>query len=229
MGSYQEEQLRLIKRIEEGFKNGQSPSTIVEPVDDYTKDNRICLTLVTFLPSNLENGIIKKLIIPLQNADQRHYFYVPTSFHITIQNVRTIAQPPLFNNADIEKVKAVLERTIPQFSSLEFNLKRIFQLPTSLSICAFTDKSLGNLALRIREELVKEGVSDNKQYANREVVFANTTFCRYQTEPNEEFKKLVNELKDVKIGEFEAKDVSLITTNCVCLPEMTKILSSNIL
>ena len=103
MQSYQKLQFDLIEKIECDFREGKEPSTIVEPVPDYIHDDRICLTAISFLPQEVEDEIITKIIKPLREADSRQYFYVPSSFHVTIQNVRTIANPPLFNDRDIEK------------------------------------------------------------------------------------------------------------------------------
>ena len=226
MQSYSTLQRGLIKRIEEGFIKGESPSTIVTPVKDYATDIRVCLAGVVFLPKDIEEKIISEVINPLREADPRQYYYVPSSFHITIQNVRTIENPPLFTDSDIKKSRDVFSKIIPQFKPISFSLESIFQLPTSLSICAFTDSFLGSLAKELRSKLAEAGVPDNKKYADNDIVIANSTFCRFQTKPNEEFLSKVNHLKNIHIGEFEANKVELVTTNCVCIPTMTKIIST---
>jgi 2'-5' RNA ligase len=224
MDSYQQKQLKLITQIEERFKNGEAPSTIVEPVKDYKTDDRICLTGVVFIPDELEQRIIKDLVLPLQKADNQQYYYVPGSFHITIQNIRTINNPPLFSEKDIDIVKKVFQKVVPKHKAFSISIRRLFDLPTSLSIAAFSDEAFKNFVLELREELDREGVPDNKSYASAEVIFGNITIARYVQEPNNAFREKLAELKDAAIGELQVKNVSLITTNSVCIPNKTTII-----
>lgn len=221
---YPQKQLQLIQEIEEKFKRGENPSTIVEPVKDYTADNRICLTSVVFIPAGLEQEIIENLIKPLQKADGNQYFYGPGSFHMTIQNIRTINNPPLFNQEDIGKTRSIFEKVVPKYRVFNIELKRLFELPTSLSICAFTNEILGELCSELRSELAKIGVPDNKTYASDNMVLGSTTVSRYTNEPNASFHNVIKELKSLEIGNFEVKTISLITTNAVCLSGITKII-----
>jgi len=227
--NYQAKQLDVIKRIEESFRKGQAASTIVEPVSDYINDNRICLTSVVFIPQDLEEIIIDKVINPLKKINPIQYFYIPGSFHITITNIRTIANPPLFNDGDIEKVKDVLKRVIQKHSSFSVEIKRLFELPTSLAISAFSDETLGYLALELRKEFKKAGVADNKTYEDKDIVIGNTTISRFTNTPNPEFRQKVKELKEIEIGTFEVNKISLITTNAVCHPSKTKIVEEYLL
>lgn len=224
MDNYQTKQLELTKKIEESFKKGQSLSTVVEPVSDYMNDNRICLTSVVFIPQDLEKRIIENVINLLRKINPIQYFYIPSSFHVTIANIRTIENPPLFNNKDIEKVREVFKMVISKYRSFAFEIKRLFELPTSLAISAFSDETPGNLVLELREELKKAGVPDNKTYANENIVIGSTTISRFTNSPNPDFKKKVKELKEIDIGSFEVRKISLITTNAVCYPSKTKII-----
>lgn len=224
MDSYQDRQLELIKKIEESFKKGKAPSTIVEPVSNYVNDNRICFTSVAFVPSNLVQKMIEQVINLLRKVDPMQYFYIPGSFHITINNIRTIANPPLFNNEDIEKARGVFKRIIPKYKPFTFELKRLFELPTSLAISAFSNEILGNLALELRAELKQAGIPDNKTYAAEDVIIGNATISRFTDTPNPAFKEKIKELKEIEIGSFEVKKVFLITTNSVCHPTKTKII-----
>lgn len=229
MDNYQAKQLEATKRIEESFKRGQVVSSIVEPVSDYINDNRICLTSVIFIPAELEELIMDKVIDPLREINPIQYFYIPGSFHITANNIRTIADPPLFNDQDIEKVKEVFKKVVPRYNSFTFELKRLFELPTSLAISAFSDKTLGNLALDLRDKLKNAGVADNKTYDNNDIVIASTTISRFTNTPNPGFKQKVKELKEIKIGTFEVNKISLITTNAICYPSKTKIIEEYLL
>lgn len=229
MDNYQAKQLKTTKRIEEGFKKGQTVSTVVETVSDYVSDDRICLTSVAFVPQNLEKIIIDKVINPLRETNPTQYFYIPNSFHVTINNIRTIANPPLFNKEDIEKVKEVFKKVVPKYNSFTFELKRLFELPTSLAISAFSNETLKHLSLELRAELKKTGVPDNKTYLDEDIVIASATISRFTNIPNPGFKQKVKDLKEIEIGNFEVNKISLITTNAVCHPTKTKIIEEYLL
>lgn len=222
--TYQQKQFDLFEKIEKSFKKGESPSTIVEPVKDYVKDNRICLTAAVFMSPDIQRIIETKVIKPLKEADGSQYYYLPESLHLTIQSVRTSHHPPEFTHEDIKKVRGVLDEIIPKHKKLNFNLKGLFELPTSLGIRAFSDASLTSLVSELREKLQTAGVPDNKTYASNEVVFGNVTVCRYKNSPKNSFQEKVSQLKDVEIGQLRVKNISLITTNPVCHPKWTKIL-----
>jgi 2'-5' RNA ligase len=227
--NYQTKQLELIKKIEESLKNGQQISTLVDPVSDYVNDNRICLTSVVFLPKDLQEKIISCIINPLKETDPDQYFYIPDSFHVTINNIRTIENPPLFNNDDLEKAQKVFRKVVSKYHSFSFELKGIFELPTSLAIPAFSDETLGNLVLELRSELKKAGVPDNKTYADDNIVIGSTTIARFTKTPNSRFKQKVDTLKETEIGNFEVVKISLITTNAACHPSKTKIIDDYLL
>lgn len=227
MDTYWQKQLKLIEEIEKKSKRGENPSTIVEPVKDYANDDRICLTGVVFVPKELEQKILDELIKPLQEVDASQYFYVSGSLHVTIQNVRTINNPPLFTNNDIQKASKVFEELVPRHKSFRLELKRLFELPTSLALCAFSDQSLKELVFELRAELSKAGVPDNKSYASDDVVLGNVTIARYTQEPKDEFKNKIKELKETKIGNFDVQRIFLITTNSVCIPNKTRIIKSH--
>lgn len=224
MNSYHQKQQKVISQIENEDKSGKSPSTIVKPVKDYINDNRICFTSVVFLPIQLEQKIIDKIIILLSKADRHQYFYTPGSFHLTIQNIRTISDPPLFNNNDIEKTKEVFAKIIPKYNRFTFKLKGLFELPTSLAVCGYTDETFTTLSSELTHKLIKAGVPDNKKYFTQDIIFGNLTFCRYTQKPNAQFMKIVSELKNVEIGDFEVKSISLITTNAAATPNKTQII-----
>lgn len=224
MASYQQKQHELFRELEEKFKKGETPATIVEPVQDYVNDNRICLTSAVFIPQPLQKTIIDKVISPLKNSGRRQYYYLPQSLHMTIQNIRTINHPPLFSERDIKKVQNVFRRVIPKHKSFIFELRGLFEVSTSLSVRGYSDETLKYLILNLRKGLERVGVPDNKTYASGEVFFGNVSVVRYTTSPNTAFFKKVKELKDIDIGRFKARTISLITTNSVCHPKKTKII-----
>lgn len=224
MMSYQRKQRLLIKEIEERFKRGEIPSTIIQPVENFANDKQICLTSVEFISENIQKIIVDKLIKPLKKADEKQYFYPPSSLHLTIQNIRTIRYPPLFTKEDIETTKKVFREIVKKYTFPVFHLKDLFSLPWSLSLCAYTNKIYGDMVLNLREALTQAGIPDDKKYASRDIVFGNITLCRYNKKPNNSFIKKIEELKDVNIGKFRAENIFLITTNSVCHPDSTEIL-----
>lgn len=226
---YQQKQRELFDRLEEKFKKGERPATIVEAVSDYINDNRICLTSVVFVQKTLRVIIDKKLIKPLREADPRQYYHLPQSFHLTIQNIRTINHPPLFNDGDIAKAKIVFEKVIPKYRQFEFKLEGLFELPTSLGIRAFSDDTIKNLCFELRKRLKAVGVPDNKKYISDEIIIGNVSVCRYTQPPNNAFLAEVKKLKNVEIGQLPIKTISLITTNAVCHPKWTRIVKEFVL
>jgi hypothetical protein len=229
MVNYQKKQKLLFEKIENDFKVGKSPSTIVDPVKDYANDNQICLTSVVFLSDEIKRNIEEKIILPLKKLDKRQYYYLPQSLHVTIQNVRTIHNPPLFSADDVEKVKKVLRRIIPKYHHFEFSIRGIFDLPTSLSLRAYSDEVFGKLVLELRNALNEEGVPDNKKYASSNIIIANTTVCRYTVPPSEVFLNTIRTTKEINVGSMIVKEIFLISTNAICYPNKTKIIERYLL
>ncbi len=223
MDDYASRQLALIKSIEEQFRVGKSPSTIVDAVSDYETDDRICLTALTYLPSKLQKKIYVEIVEPLKKIDNRQYFYESSALHITVQNVRVINNPPHFTKDDIEKARKVFNEVVAKHGPLKVEILRIFELPTSFALSAFTTFEWEELVFDLRSQLKKVGVPDDKSYAPGPVL-ANTTICRYTTPPNEEFMCKLKKLKEIRIGSFDVKNILLVTTNAVSLPSKTTII-----
>jgi len=224
MTDYQNKQYKLLETIEIQFKDNKSPTQIVETTDDYKNDPKICLTAVSFLPGKLARTINDRLVIPLQKSDLKQFFFLPESLHITIKNIRTLNDPPLYNNQDINNAIKVFDEVIKRHKVIKFQLKGLFELPTSLGIRAYCDESLKNLALDLDEGLNTIGTPDNKKYASNEIFFGNVTICRYTTQPNTKFIEIINKLKEEYFGELLIKKISLITTNTAVDPKKTKII-----
>lgn len=174
MDGYASRQLALVKSIEEQFKAGKSPSTIVDPVSDYETDERICLTALTYLPSKLQEKIYEEIVEPLKKIDNRQYFYESPALHITVQNVRVINNPPHFTKDDIEKAGKVFKEAVAKHGPLRVEIQRIFELPTSFALSAFTTFEWEEFVFDLRIQLEKAGVPDDKSYAPGPVL-ANTT------------------------------------------------------
>lgn len=221
---YQTKQYNLFEKIEKKFKNNKIPSDIVKKTDNYRNDQRICLTAVSFLPKQLSKQINTNLINPLQKYDPKQFFFLPESLHLTIKNIRTLNDPPLYNNQDIDNTIEVFDEVIKKHQVIKFQLKGLFELPTSLGIRAYCDEGLKNLVLNLDEALNKIGTPDNKKYASNEIFFGNITICRYTIDPNKKFINIINKFKKEDFGEIQVQQISLITTNTAVDPKKTKII-----
>jgi 2'-5' RNA ligase len=224
MEEYQKRQHKLFEQLEARFKENIDAAETVEPVADYVSDNRICLTSVVFLPEKLIEDINKKIVKEFSGADNAQYFYLPESFHLTIQNIRTINDPPLFTDEDIEKVRCIFREIIPKHKKFLITLKGLFETPTSFSVRGYCGDDLHKLILDLRGGINSVGVPDNKKYGSDEVFFGNVTICRYTKTPNDDFLKAIKKIKNVEIGDLLVDKISLITTNAVAYPGKTKII-----
>ena len=225
---FQKLQKDLFDRIEVQAKRGNSLNTLVS-MRDFDNDNSRCLTSVFFLSQTEVVSDIQKLMDKMKIADNRQYYYPDSSFHLTIQNIRTESIPPLYNEEDVEKAKRVFDKIIPKHKSIKCHLKGLFELPTSIAIRGYTDESLKELVLDLRQELIAAGVPDNKKYASDSVFFCNSTICRYQTQPNSKFFETVKRYKEQDFGIVTIDGVSLITTNSVASQNYTNVILQIIL
>lgn len=224
MNSYQEKQVKVFEILEEGFKKDQDFAHIVSPVSDYDSDKRICLTSISDCTTVVKTKINQELINPLKESDPRQHYFATDALHITIQNIKVVADPPSFTEEDIQKVQEVFREVVPKHPPITFYLKGLFELPASLAIRAFTDSSYADLVWDLRQGLEKAGVPDDKHYAPSKEVIANLTVCRFTTTPNPRFLQVVRNLKEIDLGEFTIQTIKLITTNSVLTQAKTKII-----
>lgn len=221
--TFQKLQKELIDRIEIQAKKGNSNNTLVA-MRDFKHDTSRCLTSVFFLSQTQTASQLQKFTEELKEVDNRQYYYQVSSLHITIQNIRIESVKPLFNQGDIDRAKQVFAKIVPKHKPITCHLKGLFELPTSIAIRGYTDESLKDLVLDLRQELISAGVSDNKKYASDSVFFCNSTICRYQTSPNNEFFKIIQQNNNRDFGIVSINEVSLITTNSVADPKSTNII-----
>lgn len=224
--SYFERQKQLVEQIEASIKRGDLNSTVVEIQTDYENDNKICLTSVVFPSPEICEAIDNKIIKPLQKIEPRHYYYSPESFHLTIKNIKTISNPPLFTKDDIEKVKLLYGQIIPKNRSFSFHLQGLVAFPTSISLIGYSDERLQKIVLELDKGLKAVGVPDDKKYVSDTVFFGNISLCRFTRQPSEQFYNKINELKTIEIGWVPVDEISLITCNVVCNKNGRKILGS---
>eukprot|EP01121_Diplochlamys_sp_Union-15-3_P019981 TRINITY_DN7659_c0_g1_i1.p1 TRINITY_DN7659_c0_g1~~TRINITY_DN7659_c0_g1_i1.p1 ORF type:complete len:233 (-),score=37.05 TRINITY_DN7659_c0_g1_i1:111-809(-) len=222
MSTYQEQQELLIRKIEAEYKKGKDLNlSIIRKNKDFALDDRMCLTSVVFPPKHILDRIEERIFKPLREADPTQFYYPRESMHLTFQSIQNIAKPPTFNEEDIVKVSEILARVVPKCKRFKYVLKGIFELPTSICVCAFIPEEIVPFLKEIRAELIKIGLPDNKVYASDSILFSNISCIRFNETPNEAFQKKKEELNWIEIGEFEATHVTLIASNGVCHPDKT--------
>lgn len=224
--SYQEKQLLAMRDLEAASADGGTRSTIVPMLRDaaaYASDDRLCLTAVCFLDETLASSISSEFLAQLKETDPHHYFYLPRSMHVTIQNLRTICAPPSFDAEHIRTAEDVLARVIAAHKAFELKLEGILKLPTSVSIAGLSDEGLPELVLDLRQALADAGIADDKKY-NGDVVFANVTVCRYTHSPSEPLLNLLESQGDRFFGSLPVRAIDLITTNAACHPDKTTVI-----
>jgi len=215
----------LVKELENIFIKGESKSTVVDMQKDYANNKQITLTSVVFLPKNITDSITKNIINPLQRIEPNQYFYPAASMHLTIKNIRTIHEPPIFNESDVNKVNKLFNDIIPKFQPFEFKVEDVLIFPTSISVMAYSDDILQKLVLALDNGLKEIGVSDDKKYLSDSVFWGNITVCRFTEKPSDLFIAEVKKMRNLKIGKFKVENINLITCNAVCRENSKKIIA----
>jgi len=186
----------------------------------------MCLTSVAFLPGDTAQDIHRSIVRPLQAVEPDHHYYSPDAMHITIKNIRTIHNPPLFTEADVKKVDRLFAELIPRHTSFPFWLEEVVPFPTSVSLIAYSDVGLRDLVCTLDAGLNKIGIPDNKQYVSNDVYCGNVTWCRYTRQPSQKFSDTLEQMTHVYQGALKVEVIHLITCNSVCAPESRRILHS---
>lgn len=224
MTPFQQKQLDLMRQMESSLASGSRASTIVPLQADYATDTQMCLSVNSFVPSTIAAAIQAKLIEPLRQIDPAQYYYPNESLHITFHSVRIIHDPPTYTDQDIKTSHRLLTKFIPLEQPFPFILHGILSMPTSVSVIALIIPEYNRFIRKLRHLFVDSGIPDDKKYFSDEIVFANTTICRYTHKPSSEFLEKLKVLKDMYVGEFVAKDVSLVETNAGAFPSKTTVL-----
>ncbi|HCC21896.1 TPA: hypothetical protein DEP86_00665 [Candidatus Uhrbacteria bacterium] len=208
---------------------GDCGSTVVKMRKSYESNVETCLTSVVFLGDELGQKVQDKIIGPLSAIDPSQYFPPINSLHLTIKNVRTVGDPPLFDSTDAALAKQVFDRVLPSFHVFDFELKGLVRFPTSVSLMGYSDSVLYELVSALDSELKNAGVPDNKKYASEKVFFGNVTVCRFTSQPSEKFLAKIEEMRDLSIGTLKVKEVQLITGDIMCSAVSREVLGKYIL
>ena len=222
---YRELQERAVNQLRAG--SGRNPGASIVPMrSDYDSDPAMCLTSVAFLPDDIAQAVHRNVVQPLKAIEPEHHYYSPDSMHMTIKNVRTIHNPPLFTEDDVRKVKRLFAELVPQHPTFAFSLEELVPFATSVSLVAYSDGTLQNLVQSLDAGLKQIGVPDNKRYVSKDVFFGNVTLCRYTREPSEGFRAAVEQMAQAYQGVVNVEVVHLITCNSVGDPKTRRVLHS---
>lgn len=212
MNTHQQHQLAVISTIEEQVHNNSLNVSVVDHIEDYRNDNRICLTNVHFPSSALINAT-EHIIDSLKEIEPSYYYYPQKSLHMTIKNVRVIHNPPQFTEEDIQKVEKVLTEIVPKQKSFHVYFYRLLVFKNSLSLIGTTDPELDEIIFRLDKRLREVGIPDDKTYANTKYFFSNMTLARFPNASNA-FIKRVKELSNhLTIQPYTVDSVSLVSGN----------------
>lgn len=223
MTPFQQRQLTLMRQMETRLASGSNASTIVPVQTDYINDPQLALSLNAYLPKEIATTIRTRLIEPLKVIDPTHYYYPVEALHVTIHSVRIIHDPPMYTPQDIETSKRLLEQRIPLEQPFPFVFHGVMSLPTSVAVIALITPEYDRFAKSLRRAFIDTGIPDDKTYFTDEMVFANTTFCRYTQKPTQAFLEKLQTLKDLHIGEFVATEASLVEINAGAHPSKTRV------
>jgi len=213
LGRYAAQQQVAVSTLQAQFDQGLATSaTIVAPVQEYTLDNRRFLGVLAFPPPPAIEKI-QLLQAALQAADSRQFYIPGHGLHITIKNIRTIADPPKFSSQDVINASALLSTVVPNHSRIAMLGQGLLITPSSVSIPLFTTAGYGDLVTDLNHNLNKIGLPDDKAYSSQTVFFTNITIVRYTTKPNESFFQQLTAGNTIGIAPFVVDSVSLVTSN----------------
>lgn len=226
MTPFQTRQLELMRQMEASLARDPTSSEIVSMQSDYSQDNKLCLTTVSFLPETLCNTIYEEIINPLAGIDSDQYYFPKSSLHVTIHNIRVVRDPAGFTDSDITLARDLLRSSIPTYSAPTFELVGLLSMPTSISIIALVDPTYDQMVKSIRAQFAEANLADDKKYFTNEIVFANITICRYTKSPTKLFLETVQKNNEKIFGNFSPSETTLVTTNAGIHPSKTTIIES---
>lgn len=212
-----------MRQMETRLASDENASTIVSLQTDYATDTQLCLSTNCFLSNDIANTIQTKIIKPLYRRDPTQYYYANESLHITLHSIRVIHDPPSYTHSDIKTSKQLLTKLVPKQNAFPVALHGILSMPTSVAIIVLITPEYDHFIANLRKEFIQAGIPDDKKYFTDEIVFANTTICRYVHKPSSAFLQKLKNLRNSDMGNFLIKDVSLVETNAGCHPSKTKI------
>jgi len=212
-------QRRVVRKLTGESEYESTRASVVPRIDNYETDESLCLTSVVFPPADLGECIKANLIEPLRKFDPDHYYYPAESLHVTVKNVRTIANPPNFGEEQICAAQSVLQTIVPTFPRFKLILEDLVAFENSAAVVGYSDRTLGNLILALDSALRSAGVPDDKQYVSDSAFFGSMTICRFTSPPSASFVRQLSQLSINLDEEFQVELVKLMICNAVCYAE----------
>jgi len=114
---------------------------------------------------------VHQLIDNLKKLDHSIYYYPDTSLHMTIKNLRTVANPPNFDEQVIEQAKTIFSRVVSQHHAFQAYYYRLLLFPNNLALVGTTDEELDKIIFDLDRALIEAGIPDNKVYINDKYFF----------------------------------------------------------
>ena len=210
---HQQKQIEVINEIENQVKFGHLKFSTVEPVKDFDNDRRICLTSVHF-PSQKLLKQVEKITKPFRNISPNHYYYRPTSLHLTIKNIRVISNPPNFGDIEIKKAAKIFSQVIPKHKHFHAYFSHLLLFTSNLALIGTTDPELDEIHSELDRKLKQIGIPDDKIYTNNKYFFCNMTLVRFNSKPSSKFLAKVAEINNsLAIEPYLIDSVTLIKAN----------------
>jgi hypothetical protein len=214
--SYQARQAALIRMLQTNYLDTGKKPTLVPIQKDYEGTRDRCLTLVGFFDPVVSDRISRTVIAPLRAVEPKHFYYPPDALHITVKNVRTAAEPPLFTDEQADRVGEAFAEVLADVRSLEFSLRGLLRLPTSISVVGYCDDYFARLVRTLDNVLKEVEVPDDKRYVSQEIFFANSTVCRFRDRPSQTLLERVLDLADLDLGVAKLSSLQLLSCNPAC-------------
>ena len=223
---YHSLQREVVKKLIEDSARPSARVSVVPRMDDYEADKSRCLTVVAFPPVELRERIETAVIRPLMEAHPEHFYYRTESLHVTIKNIRKIADPPNFGSREIAVVQNILDSIVPAIPEFRLVFQDLVPFKNSAAMIGYSDRTLGDLIHQIDSALRSAGVTDDKKYISDTVFFGSMTICRFRSPPSEAFFELLSRISTCLEEQFHVGPLSLVTCNSVCATNSREILGS---
>lgn len=213
---YQKNQISIISKIANQSQSGKVSFSTVSAVSDYKDDKRICLTTIHFIKKDFKEIITEKIINPFKKLFPNNFYYLPDSLHITIKNIRVVADPPNFSDLEINKVTKILEQVSLTHKRYRAYFFRFIIFSNNLSLIGTTDEESDKLVLDFDKKLNENGVADDKNYFYNKFFFVNISLLRFYEKPSALFKqKIVKLSEEIIFPPYLIDSLSLVKGNAV--------------
>jgi 2'-5' RNA ligase len=210
--AYTRLQMAEVEALRVKLAEGSATVTVVEPLRSYAEDTRRFFGVLGFPPKDVV-GAIQEVQEILRGADPAQFYIPPEALHLTVKNIRTIADPPNFTADDLTKVSKILASISARYKPLPLHGRGVLVMPTSISIPVYSIKNFGDLVVDLDSAMNAAGVPDDKKYTSSSVFFTNITIARFLKTPSPEFYRRLKQVSDLTLPPFELSRLDLVCSN----------------